>query len=237
MKSLFPCWLVVSVLLSPVAAARADLAEGVDAVSRRDYPAALKAFKSLAEQGDVAAQINLGNLFMKGLGVKQNYAEAQRWFRNAAEQNERMAQTKLGILYFYGLGVERDPAEAGRWFQKAAEQGEPSAQAILGSLHAEGEGVSRDQVLAYYWYGQAAEQGNEDGEAGRRSLEEELSPGQMDEALQLLADARRRGREKDERAFEAATAGIGEAQEPAASAAAAERQVGSRKKSRKRIHK
>ena len=79
---------------------RADLQTGVDAIVRRDYATALNAFKPLAEKGNVAAQVNLGNLYMKGLGVEQNYHLAQHWYLKAAEQGERMAQTKLGILYY-----------------------------------------------------------------------------------------------------------------------------------------
>lgn len=177
--------------------ALADLEAGVEAVARRDYATALKEFKHLAEEGDVAAQVNLGNLFMKGLGVKQNYVEAERWYRNAAEQNERMAQSKLGILYYHGLGVYQDKAEAARWFEKAARQGEPSAQTILATIYAQGEGVKPDLAQAYYWYTLAMEQGSEEARRGRDSLTEEMTPGQMDEALKRLAETRRSLEEKE----------------------------------------
>lgn len=206
--NLFPIRLLPAVLLLAVLPARADLEAGLDAVARRDFVTALKEFKPLAEQGDVAAQVNLGNCYMEGLGVKQNYVEAQRWYLNAAERNERMAQTKLGILYYYGLGVTKDATEAARWFRKAAEQGEAGAQAILGSLYAAGDGLPADSAMAYYWYSLAAEQGSDDGVKGRDSLEEELTPGQRDEALRLLGEARRRKVEAEEQAFEAATATI-----------------------------
>ena len=182
---------------------RADLASGVDAIARRDYATALAIFKPLAEQGDVAAQVNLGNLYMKGLGVQQSYAAAQRWYTEAAGQNEPLAQTKLGILYFHGLGVTQDAAEAARWFTKAAERGETSAQAILGSLYAQGEGVPQDLAKAYYWYALAEEQGNQEARNGRKSLEQELTPGQRDEALALLAEKRQQRQLADEQEFEA----------------------------------
>jgi len=192
MTSLHRCVGVMMLLLAAASPSQADLEAGVDAVARRDFAAALNEFMPLAERGDVAAQVNLGNLYMKGLGVRQNYGEALRWYRNAAEQNERMAQSKLGILYYYGLGVPQDYAEAGSWFLKAAEQGESGAQAILGSLYALGEGMPRDFARAYYWYSLAADQGNEDASMGRASLVDEMTPGEMDEALRLLSEARRR---------------------------------------------
>lgn len=190
------------ILLLAASPALADLEAGVDAVARRDFAAAFNEFKLLAVDGDIVAQVNLGNLYMKGLGVKQNYGEAARWYRNAAEKDEPMAQSKLGILYYYGLGVPQDYAEAGRWFTKAAEHGDRSAQAVLASLYALGEGLPRDYVKAYYWYTRAAEQGNEDAVAGRSSLVDEMTPAQMDEALRLLSEVRKREALKEEQALE-----------------------------------
>ena len=182
---------------------------GLVAIVQRDFETALKIFKPLADKGNAAAQVNVGNLYMKGLGVEQNYHLAQHWYLKAANQGERMAQTKLGILYFYGLGIPKNPAEAAAWFQKAAEAGETSAQSILGSLYASGEGVVKDPALAFYWYTMAEEQGNKEAAKGRKSLENELTPGQRDEALRLMGETRKLRSEQDQKAFEAMTAGLG----------------------------
>jgi TPR repeat protein len=199
--SLIRCIAVWALLLAALPV-HADLEAGVDAVARRDFAAAFKAFKPLAAEGDVAAQVNLGNLYMKGFGVKQNYGEAARWYRNAAEKDEPMAQSKLGILYYYGLGVPQDYAEAGRWFIKAADRGDRGAQTVLASLYALGEGLPRDYVKAYYWYTLAAEQGSEDALAGRSSIADEMTPAQMDEVLRLLSETRRRVEKEEEQALE-----------------------------------
>jgi len=187
----------------------ADLQTGIDAIYRRDFTAALETLKPLAEHGNVAAQINLGNLYMKGWGVEQNYHLAQHWYLKAAGQGERMAQTKLGILYYYGLGIDKDLAEAARWFQKAAESGETSAQTILGTLYASGDGVAKNPALAFYWYTMAEEQGDKEAAKGRQSLEEEITPGQRDEALRLMGETRKLRTEQEANAFAAATAGLG----------------------------
>ena len=39
----------------------------------------------LAEQGNLAAQADLGERYYKGIGVEQNYAEAVKWFCKAAQ--------------------------------------------------------------------------------------------------------------------------------------------------------
>jgi TPR repeat protein len=183
------CWSCLFLLSWQVSAA--DLAAGIAAIEHRDYAAALEQFRPLAAAGNVAAQLNLGNLYFKGMGIKQDYAEALRWFHLAADQNEPMAWSKLGVMHYYGLGVDKDTAEAARWFRKAAERGDAGAQTVLASLFAQGDGIRRDPLQAYYWYSRAAELGNEDGAAGRDSMEDEITPGEKDEALRMLAESRK----------------------------------------------
>jgi len=77
-----------------------------------------------ANQGDAEAQVNLGECYAKGEGVKQDYVEAVKWFRKAAEQGNVNAQYNLGLCYYNGYGVKQDDVEAVKWFRKAAEQGD-----------------------------------------------------------------------------------------------------------------
>lgn len=197
-------WLAAA-LLTPQSAL-ADFNSGLVALLNKDYPKAFNHFKPLAVAGNAAAQVNMGNLFMKGLGVEQNYRTAMGWYKSAAEQGERMAQNKLGILYFYGLGTEKDSVEAAKWFAKAAAQGDTSAQTVLGSLYASGEGVPKDLAHAFYWLTMAEEQGDTEATKARKSLEEDLTPGQRDEALRLMSEARKAKIEQEEQAFAEATA-------------------------------
>ena len=208
MKTLHYLPLVAALLLAP--AAHADFHAGLEALGRRDFAAAFAVFKPLAEKGNVAAQVNLGNLYMKGWGVEQSYPLALRWYLKAADQGERMAQSKVGLMYYHGLGgVTKNPAEAARWFEKAAGLGDVSAQSLLGSLYAAGDGVPQDLARAYYWYTMAEEQGDKEAGRGRQSLENEITPGQKDEAMRLMAETRKTRAEQEEKAFETATAGLG----------------------------
>lgn len=178
-------WLAVGVV-------QADLEQGLDAVARRDWAAALAEFQPLAKHGQADAQVNLGNLYMKGWGVEQDYGQARHWYLKAAEQGQSTAQGKLGLVYYYGLGVEANPAEAIRWFRKAAEQGEPAAAMILGTLYTDGEGVAQDRVQAYFWYSVALERGRREAMDRRNELVDAMSPGEIDEALGRFMDWRRR---------------------------------------------
>ena len=84
------------------------------------HAAALKAFQSLAAQGNAEAQNNLGELHAKGQGVPQDYAQARQWFEKAAAQGNALAQNNLAELYFAGLGVPQDYVRAYLWVSLAA---------------------------------------------------------------------------------------------------------------------
>ena len=94
----------------------------------------LDALRAKAEQGDVAAQNQLGAIYSDGTGVPRDDAEALKWYRKAAEQGDAAAQSSLGFIYENGLGTPRDDAELVKWYRKAAEQGDASSQSILGTM-------------------------------------------------------------------------------------------------------
>ena len=58
----------------------------------------LKWITLAAEQGDVAAQFNLGWMHHKGLGVAQNHEAARKWYSLAAKQGHADAQFNLGSI-------------------------------------------------------------------------------------------------------------------------------------------
>ncbi len=82
-----------AVLLVVLAApAWADFSDGVAAYDRGDYATAFSEWKPLAEQGDAAAQYNLGIMYSNGRGVPQDHVQAVKWYRKAAEQGVAFAQ-------------------------------------------------------------------------------------------------------------------------------------------------
>ena len=105
----------------PVAAQ--DYQKGYDAYNAGDYATVLQEWRPLAEQGNAAAQFNLGLMYYNGKGVPQDYAEAFKWWRLAAEQGDAIAQSNLGSLYEYGQGVLQDNIMAHMWYNLAAANG------------------------------------------------------------------------------------------------------------------
>jgi len=122
--------------------------------------AVVGSWQSAADQGHANAQAQLGTLYAKGNGVKQNYGESERRYRQAAEQGVVEAQVSLGVTYDLGQGVKQNYAEAARWYRKAADQGFASAQFNLSMMCAKDQGVKQDDVEAAWWCRKAVEQGH-----------------------------------------------------------------------------
>ena len=114
---------------------------------------------SRVEQGDAAAQAELGFFYASGTCVPRNYVGAVRLWRLAAEQGNGYAQYSLGLMYSNGNGVPEDDVEAVRWIRLAAEQGYAEAQYKRGLMYDTGEGVPENAVEGVRWYRLAAEQG------------------------------------------------------------------------------
>ena len=118
--------------------------------------------KGRAEQGDAAAQIELGMRYQDGIGVHKDEKEAVSWYTKAAEQGNAAAIRKL--VDWYSIGLGKDEKEAVKWYCKAALQGYAPAQKNLGVCFEFGTGVGKDEKEAVKWYTKAAEQGNADGQ-------------------------------------------------------------------------
>ena len=113
-----------------------------------------------AEQGDAAAQSNLGNAYYTGEGVPQDYTQAVSWYRKAAEQGYAEAQLRLGACYASGEGVIQDLVQAVYWARKSADQGNSYGQCFLAGCYFWGQGVPQDYAQAVSWWRKAAKQGN-----------------------------------------------------------------------------
>jgi TPR repeat protein len=149
---------LASAFAAPVAAGTFD--DAVDAHARGDYAKALRLIRPLANDGDAAAQFNLGLMYLAGHGVQQDDSAAALWFRKATEQGYAPAQSNLGTMYLYGRGVAQDDTEAVLWFRKAADQGDAIAEFLLGNQYANGKGVPQDYSEAMIWFQRAAEHGH-----------------------------------------------------------------------------
>ena len=116
-RVLFAIFLIV--VWTTVAIA-ASIQEAEFAYDRGDYTQAARLFRPFADQGLASAQLNLGMMYAKGLGVPQDYQTALKWYRRAAEQGNASAQNNLGLMYERGRGVRQDFILAHMWSNIAA---------------------------------------------------------------------------------------------------------------------
>ena len=173
---------------SPSIAVVDDYQDAVDPYNREDYQTSNQLMFPFAEKGFAQAQYNLGVMYEKGNGVKQNHRKAKKWFSLAADQDLAKAVEKLDLLskekvenksqdtpkglldnsfnlnsknFQDGLNAtnKEDYKTAHQLFLKLAEQGVAKAQYNLGLMYAKGNGVVKDDSKAIKWWTLAAEQG------------------------------------------------------------------------------
>ena len=72
--------------------------EGVAYYNSGNYKQAVGCFWQAANQGNMSAQYNLGQLYEAGLGVDKNIETAKIWYQKAADQGYDDARKRLDIL-------------------------------------------------------------------------------------------------------------------------------------------
>ena len=121
-----------------------------------------KLMAKAGNQDNVAAQIQLGNLYASGgnESLGQSYDNAAYWFTEAANNGSPVAQFNLAVLHEKGVGVEQSYQQAAHWYQQAATKGHAGAQLNLGYLFEKGLGVKTSPSDAYRWYKASAQNGD-----------------------------------------------------------------------------
>ena len=152
--------LTIAMLLATAAPAFAqDWAKGFEAVQNKNYEVALRELVPLANSGNSRAQMMLGHLHERGLGVEKNNTEAAKWYLKAAENGDVISQASIGSMYLNGIGITKDYDQAMKWFQSAVSNGDLRSMVLIGLMHDEGRSVPIDWAKAASWYRKAATKG------------------------------------------------------------------------------
>lgn len=72
--------------------------------------------------GDPQAQVNLGRMYLEGVGGERDPRQAARWFLLAARKGEIEAQLRLGELLTAGDEIEPNPVQGLMWLTVALKQ-------------------------------------------------------------------------------------------------------------------
>ena len=164
--------LCVSAVAAPKASA-GDFFDAYEAFQRGDYEEARAIWSTLAYDGDVDAQFNLGALYENGLGVDKDAETAARWYRASALRRVDLARLALARLQRTGA-LEPEPDEDQiKLLETAARRGLAEAQYELGVAYDRGLGVTQNHATAAGWYHRAAEQGLTDAQYNLATLYDE----------------------------------------------------------------
>lgn len=121
---------------------------------------------SRAAGGDADSQLDVGNMYAKGIGTNIDHVAALEWFTKAAEQGNARASYRAGLALLEGKGTKRNSTQAAKWLKAAAEAGYAPAQNTLGEMHASGSGVRKDYDSALGWFNKAFDNGYSQARAG-----------------------------------------------------------------------
>jgi len=123
------------------------------------YDEAYQWFCKASEQGVVWAYDNIGWMYEKGLGVKQDYFLAYSNYKTAADLGSVFSCANAGWLLQNGWGVVQDYAKSFDYWLKAAQMGHAGAQNSVGVFYKNGWGVAQDQEKAAEWFVRALQNG------------------------------------------------------------------------------
>ncbi|KAK3817127.1 MAG: hypothetical protein JOS17DRAFT_820503 [Linnemannia elongata] len=128
-----------------------------------------------ANQGDIHAQVALGDRYKDGREVHQDHNAALDWYLKAAERGHPRAQYNIGLMYEEDDeekndkeredkegddAVLQDNTKAFEWLFKSAVQGYVDAQVKVSQAYTNGAGVPKDNIKAMEWAVKAAENGH-----------------------------------------------------------------------------
>jgi len=110
----------------------------------------------LAKKGKTKAMYEVGRMYERGRGVKENLPTALDWFSKAAEAGSYAAHARLGMHYLTGLGTKKDYPKAYTHLSTAAKHNIPAAQYYLANMLENGHTGKQDHAGALVLYKKAA---------------------------------------------------------------------------------
>ena len=119
---------------------------------------------TLAEAGNVQAQLILGLKLLNGTGLPMSIEKGASWIERAAVGGQAVAQNCLGVLYQTGTGVAVSMIHAVHWYEASARQGNLRAMTNLGKIYAGGWKDVTDFAEAAHWFSLAAGMGEVDAQ-------------------------------------------------------------------------
>jgi TPR repeat protein len=125
-------------------------------VGKQDEKKAYEWLKKAADAGLPNAQYTMGDVLLRGKGVKQDQRAAVGWYEKASANGHAEARFKLAALYYAGIGVERNIPKSLALYRASAEAGHPEALTTMGVFYFNGRVFKKSEVKARDWWIKAA---------------------------------------------------------------------------------
>src|SRR6185503_19793297 len=132
---------------------RAQFNRAAQREEERKYDEAIQWYTRAAAQDFRPAELNLAQMYEKGIGVKQETAEARKRYRRLSELGDAEARYRLAKL----SADAGDYKEAVALYERLARDDDWRALLDLGQMHEEGKGVPKNPARAAELYERAAE--------------------------------------------------------------------------------
>ena len=104
-----------------------------------DLRAAFRLFLAGAKAGDSSCQLNVGNYYDDGKGIRRNRAAGLYWYKRAYRRGAAVAANNIGILW----RNERKSKRALSWFRRAVKMGDDEANLEIAKYYLENENSPR----------------------------------------------------------------------------------------------
>jgi TPR repeat protein len=88
-----------------------------------NFKSAFRLYLAAAKAGDSSCQINLGNFYDEGSGVRRNRSAAMYWYKRAYRRGEPCGAHNIGVMW----RNEKKYGQALNWFKKAVRLGDDEA--------------------------------------------------------------------------------------------------------------
>ena len=117
-----------------------------------DMWADLKELQQAAAKGNPKAEVQLGEMLLRGDGIVKDERRGIVLIEKAARAGNSAAAFRVGMLLMNGQsGVANDPVRAHAYFRAAAAGGEKEAFFNIGAAYGSARGVKRDYGEALGW--------------------------------------------------------------------------------------
>lgn len=146
-----------------------------DIYERKNMEAATRAMLQLADNGNVLAMYEAGNIYRFGRGVDIDPEKAHQYYEKALEGFKTLEHSgeyikfkgylnyRIGKQYYHGMGTEQNFETSAQYFirsEEVSEKGNIYAEYLLGNQYSKGDGVPMDTDMAVMYYEKSADGGN-----------------------------------------------------------------------------